>query len=198
MRRIPRLYLIALVILVIIAASGWYLFARGFSARTAPNRIEAFIAPRLRNIAIPREAKDAKNPVAASSAVMSEAMAHFADHCAICHGTDGAGRTHIADGLYPKPPDMKQAATQNLSDGELYYIIRNGVRFTGMPAFGEASDDDDQDSWKLVVFIRHLPTMTPEEVAHMEEMIPKSPMEAQQDEEIQKFLRGDDTSTTPP
>jgi len=92
---------------------------------------------------------------------------------------------------------MKQAATQDLSDGELYYIIRNGVRFTGMPAFGEASEDDDLDSWKLVVFIRHLPAMTPEEVAHMDEMIPKSPMEQQQDEEIQRFLQGDDSAPPP-
>jgi len=188
---------VAILIVVIIGAAGWYLLARGFSARSTPNRIEAFIATRLRHLAMPRRAVEAKNPVTSSPEVLSEAMAHFADHCAICHGTDGAGRTKIADGLYPKPPDMKLPATQNLSDGEIYYIIRNGVRFTGMPAFGEDSEDEDLDSWKLVTFIRHLVSMTPEELAKMEEMIPKSPMEMQQDEEIRKFLQGDDTAPSP-
>ena len=154
MRRI-RWYRVVILIAVIIAAAAGYFLARGFSARTPPNRIEAFIAPRLRHLAVPRGALDAKNPVASSPEVLLEAMEHFADHCAICHGTDGAGKTQIANGLYPKPPDMRLPATQNLSDGEIYYIIHNGVRFTGMPAFGEASDDNDIDSWKLVIFIRH-------------------------------------------
>ena len=197
MRRIRPLFRVAILIIVIIGAVGWYFLSRGFSARNTPNRIEAFIAPRLRHLAVPRRAIEVKNPVVSSPEVLSEAMAHFADHCAICHGTDGGGKTHIADGLYPKPPDMREPATQNLSDGEIYYIIRNGVRFTGMPAFGEASEDEDLDSWKLVTFIRHLGSMTPEELARMEEMMPKSPMEMQQDEEIRKFLQGDDTAPPP-
>src|SRR5262245_38234211 len=197
MRRIRRLLSVAILILVIIGAAAWYFLARGFSARNPPNAIEAFVPPRLRPLAVPRNALDAKNPVVSSPEVLSEAMAHFADHCAICHGTDGGGHTHIADGLYPKPPDMREPATQDLSDGEIFYIIRNGVRFTGMPAFGEDTEDDDLDSWKLVTFIRHLRSMTPEELAKMEELIPKSPMEMQQDEEIQKFLKGEDTAPPP-
>jgi mono/diheme cytochrome c family protein len=119
-------------------------------------------------------------------------MEHFADHCAFCHGIDGSGQTQIGRGLYPPPPDMRIAATQQMSDGEIYTIIRNGVRFTGMPAFGEDSDEPDLDSWKLVLFIRHLPEMKPEEIEHMESMLPKSPMELQQQEELQRFLSGED------
>ena len=63
-------------------------------------------------------------------------------------------------------------------------IIRNGVRFTGMPAFGVESGEPDLDTWKLVLFIRHLPEMKPEEIEHMESMLPKSPMELQQQEEF--------------
>jgi mono/diheme cytochrome c family protein len=69
--------------------------------------------------------------------------------------------------LYPKPPDMRQAGTQSLTEGEIYHIIHNGIRLTEMPAWGDASRDDD--SWKLVLFIRHLPQMTPQEMKEMEQ-----------------------------
>src|SRR5262249_16207471 len=100
----------------------------------------------------------------------------------------------VGDGLYPKPPDMRQAATQNLTDGELYYIIENGVRFTGMPAFGDADNSHDEDTWKLVAFIRHIPFMTPDEVQHVEGMTPKSAMDLKREQDIQKFLGGEDSA----
>jgi mono/diheme cytochrome c family protein len=130
---------------------------------------------------------------------LSEAVAHFADHCAICHANDGSGDSSIGKGLYPKPPDMRKAETQNLTDGELFYIIHNGVRLTGMPAFGEeTSDKPDIDSWKLVHFIRHLPNITPEELEKMKGMNPKSPDEFREEEAIRKFLEGDDSASPPP
>ena len=120
-------------------------------------------------------------------------MEHFADHCATCHGNDGSGRTHIGNGLYPPPPDMSLAATQKLTDGELYYIIENGIRFTGMPAFGEKPGDEHDDAtWKLVRFIRHLPMITDDEVILMTTMNPKSPKDVEQEERIQRFLRGEE------
>ncbi len=177
---------------ILAAASYW--FSRGFSARDEPAATEAFIARRLRRLATPRKARDLVNPVAASPEVTSRAMAHFADHCSSCHGNDGRGATLIGRGLYPKPPDMSEAGTQELSDGEIYYIIENGVRFTGMPAFGEeAGNDHNGESWELVQFIRHLPAMTEEELAAMKKMNPKSPMELAQEEKIRKFLQGDDS-----
>ena len=77
-----------------------------------------------------------------------------------------------------------------MSDGELYYIIHNGVRFTGMPGFG--TDGNDEDSWKLVHFVRHLPNITDEELARMKEWNPKSPADLQVEEEIRRFLEGND------
>ena len=187
---------LALVVVIALAAVGlwgWSVLARGFSARDEPSSVEAFIAGRLRRMAIPRAARELKNPVAASPEVLSGAMEHFADHCAICHANDGSGKTLIGRGLYPKPPDMSQAATQNLTDGELYYIIENGIRFTGMPAFGEeSSGTGDEESWALVAFIRHLPQITVEEVEAMKKMNPKSPAELEKEERIRKFLEGDD------
>ncbi|PYS31227.1 MAG: cytochrome C [Acidobacteria bacterium] len=197
MKRIRARYVVLLIILIGLAATGWYVMARGFSARTQPTSAEAFIARRLRGIAIPRGAREAQNPVAASPEVLSEAMAHFADHCATCHANDGSGETSIGQGLYPKPPDMRQSDTQRLTDGELYYIIHNGVRFTGMPAFGDGSKEGlDEDSWKLVHFIRHLPMITAEELAQMQQMNPKSPAELKEEEEIERFLQGGDEPST--
>lgn len=198
MRKLRALSLLGVLVILGIVGFGWYMFSRGFSARTDPNAIEAFIAPRLRNLAIPREAREAKNPSSDSPDVLSEAMAHFADHCVFCHGKDGSGNAQIAKGLFPKPPDMRQPQTQQLSDGEIYYIIENGVRYTGMPAFGETSGNaNDEDTWKLVIFIRHLPNLTQAQIDEIDQMTPKSPMEVKQEEDIQNFLHGGDAPVSP-
>ena len=194
MTRIGSKYLVLLLISAAILTMGIYVFSRGFSAKDQPSGTEAFVARRLRRLAIPRGARDLTNPVKAGPEVLSRAKEHFADHCASCHGNDGRGMTLIGRGLYPKPPDMTEAGTQELSDGELYYIIENGVRFTGMPGFGEETENtQDTETWDLVHFIRHLPALTDEDVAAMKTMNPKSPGELQREERARKFLQGDDT-----
>src|SRR5271163_3693916 len=109
-------------------------------ARQAPSRAESAVARRLRSWSMPRGATSRKNPFASSSELLQEASRHFADHCASCHANDGSGATEMGRNLFPRAPDMRLDATQSLSDGELYYIIHNGVRWTGMPAWGAASD----------------------------------------------------------
>ena len=99
--------------------------------------------------------------------------------------------------MYPPAPDMRQPATQSLSDGELFYIIQNGIRLTGMPAWG-GSDHDAEDSWKLVHFIRHLPQLTTEERQEMEKLNPKSPEERKEEEEEEEFLKGEGTDEPQP
>lgn len=183
----------ALVVVVAgLVVSYWYVAGRGFSARDEPTRVEEAIALQLRSLATPRGARDKPNPLPASNEVVRTGLEHFADHCAICHGNDGSGKTTIGSGLYPKPPDLRSARTQNLADGELYYIIENGVRLTGMPAFG-GEGADPNDSWKLVAFIRHLPTLTAEELTQMEALNPKSPAELEQERTEEAFLRGGST-----
>ena len=93
-----------------------YVVSRGFSARDEPTAAEAFLARQLRRMAVPRAAREMTNPVPNNPAVLAEAMEHFADHCATCHANDGSGNSVIGKGLYPKPPDMRQPGTQNLSD----------------------------------------------------------------------------------
>jgi mono/diheme cytochrome c family protein len=193
-RRTKYLVLIVVIVIASLGLWGWSLLSQGFSARDEPGSVETYVAGRLRSMAVPRTMRDEKNPVTTSPEVLAGAMEHFADHCAICHANDGSGKTLIGRGLYPKPPDMRLAPTQNLTDGELYYIIENGIRFTGMPAFGEESAGmGDEESWALVAFIRHLPQITVEEVESMKKMNPKSPAELEKEESIRKFLEGDDS-----
>ena len=140
----------------------------GFSAREEPWAIEAFVARHLRRLATGSSAQALVNPLPASPILLAEARDHFADHCAECHGNDGAGDTSINHGLYPRAPDLREPGTQQLSDGELFRIIENGVRFTGMPGWGGEPDEN----WALVHFVRHLPELTAEELGWMREIHP--------------------------
>jgi len=175
---------------------GVVLLHGGIDARPEPSGLEAVIARRLRHLAIPAEARALKNPLPATSQVLVDARAHYADHCAGCHGNDGSGRTPLGQALYPRAPDMRRPETQQLSDGELFYIVENGVRLTGMPAWG--TPGKEPESWKLVHFIRHLPTLTPEEKLLMERLNPRSPREWQELEEEERFLQGDDEGPLAP
>jgi mono/diheme cytochrome c family protein len=175
----------------------WSVVRRGVSARDDPTAVERVVARRLRHLAVPRHQRDAVNPVPPSENVLVSARAHFADHCASCHGNDGKGRTKLGQGLYPKAPDMTGPDTQGLSDGEIFFIIENGVRLTGMPAWGAPGPDDDKETWELVHFIRHLPRLTADEIAQMEELNPKSRAAFEEEERIRKFLAGEDAGASP-
>ena len=124
------------------------------------------MARSVRNLGIPRSARNQKNPWNSTADLLQEARENFTAHCAGCHGKDGDGRSGIGPNLYPKAPDLRQLETQNLTDGEIHYIIQNGVRLTGMPAFGNPhSGQDDNSAWKLVLFVRSIGLATPQEKA---------------------------------
>ena len=151
-----------LLLVVVSGAAAVVLARRGFSARAEPSAVEQFIATRLHRLSIPAAASAQTNPFAGDPSAWRAAAHHFEDHCAGCHGMDGRGQTAIGRNLYPKAPDMTASAIQQRPDGELFYIISNGVRFTGMPGWG--GEDSSDEIWQLVSFIRHLPALTPEEL----------------------------------
>ena len=161
------------------------------------------LMPFLALLAIPAVARQMTSPSPSTPATVKAGMEHFADHCAICHGNDGSGDTEIGKGLYPKAPDMRTDETQNLSDGELYYIIENGIRFTGMPGWGTGKGDGDDpdgghDTWALVHFIRHLPKLTEAEAQEMKALNPKGPEEWEQEQQMQEFLKNGGESKPAP
>ncbi len=190
---------IGLAIAVLVTAAGfalWRAVRYGFSAHDQPTKIEALMAGKLRRWSTPAELRRMHNPVALSPDVLAEARGHFADHCASCHGNDGKGETQIGQRLYPRAPDMTLPATQTLSDGELFAIIENGIRLTGMPGWGEGTAESGYGSWTLVHFIRHLPELTPEEIAEMATLNPISPAEMRAAHEEEEFLAGEDGPKT--
>jgi mono/diheme cytochrome c family protein len=183
-------------LLALLAAAGGAAFVvvrHGVSARDEPTRVEALLAGQLRRLAIPSGLRTRTNPVPPTPEALVRARAHFADHCASCHGNDGKGRTALGRNLYPKAPDMTLPPTQRLSDGELYAIIENGVRLTGMPAWGSPGPEDDAETWELVHFIRKLPSLTAAELEEMKDLNPKTRRELEEDEEIRRFLSGEDS-----
>ena len=197
----PKSYIRTSVLFVLVLfgigiLTGAYIVTTGVSARPQPSRLESITARTVRGIAIRTRVGSLTNPIPASDAVIKEGMEHFADHCAVCHGNDGSGNTEMGRGLYPRAPDMRLPATQNLSDGELFYIIENGVRLTGMPAWSTGTKEGETSSWHLVHFIRHLPKLSDVEIAAMESLNPKSPEQVRQEIEAEKFLQGGDA--TPP
>lgn len=180
---------VAIALIALCAVYGLVLAGRGFSAREEPSALEVRLARVLRSLSVPAKAKELKGSILVSSEGLAAARAHWADHCAGCHANNGSGNTMVGRNLYPRAPDMRTSTTQRLSDGELYYVIQNGVRLTGMPAWGEEGDHD-LESWGLVAFIRHLPLMTPEEEKSMQALNSRSADMVQEREDEDDFLGG--------
>jgi len=189
MNALRTLVLLLAIAIFAIGAGLFWITSTGMSVRAKPGTVEAYLGRTVRNLSIPKSVRQMQNPTTASPEALVEGQRHFADHCAICHGNDGSGATEMGQKMYPPAPDMNLPATQNLTDGELYYIIENGVRFTGMPAWG-AGGTDDHETWRLVLFIRHVPHMSRQDLLDMQNYNPRSPMEMQEEQKENEFLNG--------
>jgi mono/diheme cytochrome c family protein len=167
--RIKTIAVSVFLLVVVLVVGVWLPFAgHGFSAREKPSWLEEFLARNVRKVAIPVDAKELRNPVPLTEENIRAAQAHWVGHCAICHSLDGSGDTAIGSNLYPPAPDMRDAHTQELSDGELFYIINNGIRLSGMPAWG--GQHSDEETWQLVSFIRQLPNLSEEGIKQLQQL----------------------------
>ena len=155
-----------------------------------PGRIETSIASAAWRFFVPTRVRVAANPVLPTGEVLTEARDHWADHCALCHDNNGSGQTSIGRRLYPPVPDLRSAGLQGLTDGELFYAIEEGVPWTAMPGWKTGTADGERQSWALVRFIRHLPTITGDEVKAMEAINPRTPISAESQRETDEFLKG--------
>jgi len=90
-------------------------------------------------------------------------VGHYAAHCAVCHGAPGVPRGDIAQGLYPPPPDLAKTAPL-YSPAELFWIVKHGIKMTGMPSW---SDHSDEELWATVAFVEKLPGMSEREYASL-------------------------------
>jgi mono/diheme cytochrome c family protein len=189
---------LAFLFAVVLVGGLLYLQGRGVSARPQPSAVEARAALLMRSWLTPPTYKGLRNPVSASPENFLAAREHFADHCASCHGNDGSGETEMGRNLYPKAPDMRLPRTQDLSDGELFYFIENGIRLTGMPAWSTGTPEGEKSSWQLVHFIRRLSSLTAEDLQEMERLNPRSRAEYEEERQVEEFLQGTAPPPSPP
>jgi mono/diheme cytochrome c family protein len=129
----------------------------GCKAGKQPSREETSLANAAKDVIIPLEAGKMKNPLPETDEVVSQGQEVFLGSCAQCHGADARGDTYVGRNMYPPAMDLSSSHVQHWSDAELFWIIQNGVRLTGMPAW--KSSISDNATWKLARFIHNLPRL---------------------------------------
>ena len=135
-------------------------FLGGCTANKSPSTVETTLANMAKDVVIPIEAEKKGNPSSASEDGLHAGRRIYLESCAICHGTDGHGRTELGRSMYPPAMDLTSPHVQHWNDAELFWIIQNGVRLTGMPSW--KSSINEQDTWELVNLIHNLPRVAPE------------------------------------
>ena len=155
-------------IAAVLVAAGFVIASGTVSmGATAPiSGVERTIAQFAVVRSVARRAPRTENPVKATPEVLAKALTHYKAMCVTCHGAGSVDPTAIGEGLNPPAPDLTQKSVQSRTDGELFWIVQNGIRMTGMPAFGPTHKDDEL--WTLVTFLRHLPELSREEEEALE------------------------------
>jgi plastocyanin len=128
----------------------------GLSADREPGRVETAVARQLVRLSIPAGQTALQSPLSGPE-TWRQGVGLFRSHCAMCHGEDGMAANSIGPRMYPPVPDLSSEGIQRFSDGALFAIVRHGVSWTGMPAFGRVLSE--ADTWKLVAFVRKTPSL---------------------------------------
>lgn len=129
-----------------------------FSASKPPGRLEERVARFALDRSIARHARKEVNPLAGTPEAARAGLRLFVTHCVACHGAPGLDPTEEGASLNPPAPGLTLARVQSRSDGELRWIVSNGIRMTGMPAFGPSRTE--KEIWQLVAAVRRLPRLT--------------------------------------
>ncbi len=130
------------------------------AATKIPGDLETKIAAFAVNHAVQKRAPVQTNPFSTPEDIRA-GLVSYQQNCFACHGARGIPETTFGRGLNPPAPDLTLSFVRRLSDGELYWIVSHGIRMTGMPAFLPTHTEDE--IWKIVAFVRHMPDMTKEE-----------------------------------
>ena len=152
--------LVALVLVLVASTAVLWLGVYEVAAAVPAGKLETRLAQFALNHSVARRAPRTKNPMAPSADVLRTGLAHYRENCADCHGAPGVDADEFAEGLNPPAPDLTLPRVQRRPDGELFWIVSNGIRMTGMPAFKPTHKDEE--IWKIVAFLRHLPELTPD------------------------------------
>jgi mono/diheme cytochrome c family protein len=140
-------------VLLLAAGGGAYLFFD--SAATPPSAVETQVASLVKRTIIPLRARGLSSPAPADAKTLGAGRGLFMASCAVCHGNDGRSQTDLGRGMYPPAPDLTSAVVQRWSEAELFWIVRNGIRLTGMPSFRDTLSDTE--TWEVARFVKALP-----------------------------------------
>lgn len=161
-----RCLLFFLVLAVAAAAAFVYSGVYNVAADQGPAELEDWLLSKVKHRSIERRAEGIEVPALGSEAQVRRGYELFRAHCVTCHGGPGVDPDGLAMGLYPTPPALDLDKVQHESDAELYWVIKNGIKLTGMPGFNLALDGEE-DLWSLVAFLRRLPDLDPRAFAAM-------------------------------
>ena len=145
-----------LLVIALVIATG----AFDTSAAKPPGGLEKAVAGLALNRSIARRAPKMSNHLSGPDVVRA-GLAHYREMCVTCHGAPGVDASEAGEGLNPPAPDLTLERVQRRPDGELFWVVQQGVRMSGMPAFGPTHKD--AEVWKIVAFLRHLPQITKDE-----------------------------------
>ena len=164
--------ILAIVLAGVILILGAFLFVwSGFYniAATRPHYALTFsMIGMLRERSIEVHSDEIKVPDLKNAALKEKAVIHYHEMCRLCHGAPGYPPEEFSEGLYPSPPVMASGKIQSeLSDSEIFWVLKNGLKMTGMPAFGPTHNDEIL--WGLVALSRDIPGITPSQYNHMVE-----------------------------
>ena len=148
--------LVSVLVPLLVLATG----AINFGADAAPGLIERTLAPWAVDRSVKMRALKDKNSFAGDPAAIATGLEHYRENCLVCHGAPGVEAAELSKGLNPPAPILGKKG-DDTSDGELFWIVKHGIRMTPMPAFGPTHTDDE--IWKIAAFIRHLPDLTAQE-----------------------------------
>jgi mono/diheme cytochrome c family protein len=147
----------AFVLVVVLPRLDW-------SATPKPPAVEKRLASLVLKRWVRRSAPEKNNPMAATAENLKIGHQEFGEHCAVCHAADGSAHNLLGADFYPPIARLERGAPRS-SDGELYFIIANGIRYTAMPGFG--AHHDPGDIWRMILWIRHLPHLSATEKAEL-------------------------------
>jgi mono/diheme cytochrome c family protein len=153
--------LLSFLVLAAVAAGVFvYSGIYNVAADQAPSELEDWLLSAIKERSIDRRASGIEVPPLDDEAKVRRGFELFRAHCVTCHGAPGVDPDGLAMGFYPVPPRLDLERVQHESDAELFWVVRNGIKFTGMPGFNLALDGEE-DLWALVAFLRRLPDLDP-------------------------------------
>jgi mono/diheme cytochrome c family protein len=163
-----KLLLGALLAILLIAGVGYAVVASGRFVDVAASAPADFIdrlAPWAFERALHHRAKGLEVQIPTDRAAVERGLVHYKENCLPCHAAPGIDRAEFAQGLNPSPPELYSPMAQEDSDAELFWITKNGIRMTGMPAFGGNHRDDEIRD--ILAFVRYLPNIDEKDTAQL-------------------------------